>query len=543
MVGILMLALNFGLQAQQSIYIFDQSGNLASITETNIVAPSVGIQLQSALLYSNYPVTLSVVANGSGLFYQWYSNGIPISGATGDSLLLTNLPVGNYTNFTVVVSNVTGAVTSAPAAIWADSNGNGMPDDWESQYFGNLNQTAASDFDGDGVNNLDEYLEGTNPTNKNIYDPRLHIFVSGAGSVEVTPLQRYYAMGQTVTITAVPNPGSVFLGWGGALTGPTNPATLALNSHKSIEAAFTPSIIDCTPALPGLAAWWPADGNAMDEAGTNVGTLFGSATFAPGEVSEAFSFDGVNGYVSVPTSPSLNLTNAMTIEGWIELNNLSDYQFIATKQPSGTAANNIGGNFEFRVQPNGYLQLLHQTDSGGNYSSYVALTPITAGTLHHVAVTLVAGGTVNLYVDGLPVGTFSQQGIFGLTNAQPLLIGTRKDHFSYFNVLIDELSIYNRALSASEISSIYLARSIGKCAPPPVSFSFDISNGAFQWTTNGVNLTLTGIMADGPVIIYASTNLSLWTPIFTNPPTTGTLQLLDSAATNYSFRFYRAVEP
>jgi hypothetical protein len=44
------------------------------------------------------------------------------------------------------------------------------------------------------------------------------------------------------------------------------------------------------------------------------------------------------------------------------------------------------------------------------------------------------------------------------------------------------------------------------------------------------------------VVIYASTNLHLWTPIYTNPPTTGAIQFLDSSATNYPLRFYRAAE-
>ncbi len=46
----------------------------------------------------------------------------------------------------------------------ADVDGDGMPDVWETQYFGNLAQTATGDFDSDGVNNLTEYLQGRDPT-------------------------------------------------------------------------------------------------------------------------------------------------------------------------------------------------------------------------------------------------------------------------------------------------------------------------------------------------------------------------------------------
>lgn len=58
-----------------------------------------------------------------------------------------------------------------------DSDGDGMPDDWEILYFGNLDRDGTGDFDGDGISDLDEYLNGTDPTESNapsipqIYSP------------------------------------------------------------------------------------------------------------------------------------------------------------------------------------------------------------------------------------------------------------------------------------------------------------------------------------------------------------------------------------
>ena len=64
-----------------------------------------------------------------------------------------------------------------------------------------------------------------------------------------------------------------------------------------------------------------------------------------------------------------------------------------------------------------------------------------------------------------------------------------------------------------------------------------------QWTTNGFLLSLYGTNNIGTTIIYATTNLTtLFEPIYTNPPTTNAIQFLDTAATNYRARFYRAVE-
>src|ERR1035438_5193801 len=157
------------LEARESWNTYDLSGNITAVTNDSDFAPTITTQPNSGLLYTNGFITLSVVASGAGVSYQWLSNGVPIGGATGDSLFLRNV---TGTNFSVVISNATGVVTSTPVAIWADSNGNGIPDWWEMQYFGNLNQTAIGDFDGDGVSNLDEYREGTNPANATSYNPR-----------------------------------------------------------------------------------------------------------------------------------------------------------------------------------------------------------------------------------------------------------------------------------------------------------------------------------------------------------------------------------
>ena len=63
----------------------------------------------------------------------------------------------------------------------------------------------------------------------------------------------------------------------------------------------------CTTTPAGLAARWPGDGTAQDVAHGRDGTLVGGTTFASGEVSQAFSFDGVNDTVTVPDSPDWSL--------------------------------------------------------------------------------------------------------------------------------------------------------------------------------------------------------------------------------------------
>jgi len=223
--------------AQELGYTYDLSGNLLSLSTINSLGVSLTAQPQSQLLEANAPIAFSVVAAGPGISYQWLSNGVPIAGATGDSLVLNNLSGTNFASYSVIVRNASGVVTSAPAAIWPDSNGTGMPDWWQMQYFGNLNQLPTGDFDNDGVDNLDEYLEGTNPANAASYNPRLYV-QSLHGYVVASPAQPYYTMGQVVTLTAIPDSGQTFTGWIGDGSGPKPVISLLMNSHKSITATF-----------------------------------------------------------------------------------------------------------------------------------------------------------------------------------------------------------------------------------------------------------------------------------------------------------------
>lgn len=105
------------------------------------------------------------------------------------------------------------------------------------------------------------------------------------------------------------------------------------------------SVQTCVPAPSGMVSWWPGDGNAGDIAGGNHGTLVNGATFAPGMVGQAFSFDGTDDAVEVSDAPNLNLIEQITIDAWVYPTETSGYDdvvnMIVNKEeffPSGTIA-------------------------------------------------------------------------------------------------------------------------------------------------------------------------------------------------------------
>jgi streptogramin lyase len=224
----------------------------------------------------------------------------------------------------------------------------------------------------------------------------------------------------------------------------------------------------CDSALSGLVGWWPGDGNTKDIQNGNNGLLKNGATFAPGEVGKAFSFNGINGSVNVPKSPSLDVGNQVTVDFWM----------------NGSASNTFSGS-EGLVATDFYgfetegstLAFFVSTNSGSSFAVASTSVPPT-GEWHHIAGTY-DGATVDLYIDGVLQSSVGQSGSISPMAANSFLTIGSEDGRTfcgasclgnrYFNGIIDEVEIFNRALSAAEIQTMFNAGGVGKCKPTCVS--------------------------------------------------------------------------
>ncbi|MBN1787750.1 MAG: hypothetical protein JW806_05085 [Sedimentisphaerales bacterium] len=209
------------------------------------------------------------------------------------------------------------------------------------------------------------------------------------------------------------------------------------------------------PIDPNLVGWWKFDEfggtTANDSAGgDNDGTINGGATWIAGKINSALNFDGVDDDIIIPDNDdSLDMDNQMTITAWIRPDNFGSYYYVLVKRTSA-----VPGNYELRLsQTSGFLQFIHQTGAT-TFTTYTSTSSLATGTWQHVAITLEEGDSVNFYINGTPAGTLPQTAVFGIANDEPLRIGSRNGGY-WFNGDLDDVRVYDRALSEAEVGQLY----------------------------------------------------------------------------------------
>ena len=183
---------------------------------------------------------------------------------------------------------------------------------------------------------------------------------------------------------------------------------------------------------------------AVDSSGAgNNCTIYG-ATYTAGKVGQALQFNGTSNYLDCGSASNLNLGSALTIEAWIDPANTSQLR-IADKRGGYSSLT----GYSFYTTSN---VLVLEYGNGSTMTELDSKRIITTGSWQHVAVTL-SGSTATWYLNGTVAGMST--GLSGsiASNNLKLSIGKNSQNYAFFNGKIDEVKIYNRALSASEIAA------------------------------------------------------------------------------------------
>ncbi len=209
----------------------------------------------------------------------------------------------------------------------------------------------------------------------------------------------------------------------------------------------------------GLVSYWrlgeSSGTSACDAVGSNAGTYQGGFTLGQtgafnGDPDTAVAFNGSTGLMSVPHASSLDVGDHFTLEAWVKRGAISTStnQAVASQQAKA---------WLLMFNPSNHLVLRDATVADIASSK----TTVTDNAWHQVAVTK-NGSAVHLYIDGVDqTGSVANQTL--QNNTLPLTIG-QSSNTSYWNGTIDDVSLYGRDLSASEIQSHYTK---GTTTPTP----------------------------------------------------------------------------
>ncbi|MBI3734038.1 MAG: lamin tail domain-containing protein [Chloroflexi bacterium] len=304
---------------------------------------------------------------------------------------------------------------------------------------------------------------------------------------------------------------------------PTATSTATPTKTPAPTATPTNNSQSCIQPPDGLVSWWRGEGDAIDSKGSNNGVLVNGVNFAPGMVGQGFQFSGGGDYVTVPDATSLNPTT-YSVEGWIYATTpVGDWRTILTK------GSNYNESYKLQFDST-RMFVLEVVNVGGNRTSLdTGANSILLNTWLHLAGTY-DGNTASLYMNGSLVSTVNINGTLQ-SNSSPLVIGGGDPGILSFSGLIDEVSIYNRALTNSEIQGIYNAGSSGKCTTIPTNTPTPTATTTATPTdTPTPTATSTATPTDTPTPTVTSTT----TPTDTATPTptyTATATPTDTATT------------
>jgi hypothetical protein len=248
------------------------------------------------------------------------------------------------------------------------------------------------------------------------------------------------------TLTATPSITGLLAGTYTATVTVTATTAGATGSPKTIPVTLTVS-----PATSAnLIGAWGFDETTGTTAGdasgrNNTGTITGATRSTAGKFGGALSFNGTSNWVTVPDADVLDLTTGMTMEAWV--------------RPTATGA--LWRTVMLKEQPGSLIYALYAGDATGRPAmdvfttadlgfSGTAATPLNAWT--HLAATY-DGTTQRLYVNGVQVATRATTGSIRASTGVLRIGGNNSWTNEWFAGLIDEVRLYNKALTAAEIQA------------------------------------------------------------------------------------------
>jgi uncharacterized repeat protein (TIGR02543 family) len=486
---------NFAGSDRINYSIHDGSGGvstgavLITITVAD-VPPSISQQPTNLVIIAGSGAAFNVAASGSApLAYQWRFNAADISGANAAWLSILSAQTNDSGNYSVVITNSLGAVTSTVATLTV-----------------NYSLTTS---------------------------------VIGGGNVLPTPSPTGYAPGSLVVLTATPNVGHTFTGWSGSETGSVNPLNVILTSNKSITATFLNTnvdlYIDNTNSEVAYVGTWQTNSSATDKylsdyrfASTAAGGT-ATVTFRPNLPSP--------GYYDIYTWHSVG-SNRATNAPWT-INHSAGITNIAVDQTvNGGNWRLLATSLPFAAGTNGFVRLSNDAGYAGKvvmadgvrfqFTSPMDVAPAISAQPFSQTVKVGSNVLFNVTATGSPAPQYQWQ-----FSGSPIS-GANASSYIRNNAQLLDAGNYSVIVSNASgvVTSSNAALTVLPLAPMWIQSITPLLDGR-------ITLVVTGEPGYAYSVDY-STNLALWQQITNLMNTNGTSCFTDDAATNADAGFYRA---
>ena len=492
---------NFDLPGPELWQINATNGNFR-LSVSDDFALEVSISPASATVAAGSQIQFKAIPNQLGDFaFQWQFNGNDLPNSTDSTLSLGALTKASSGLYSVVVQGGGLSATSAPAQ---------------------LTVLAAPAI-----------VQAPVPKTVHVGDTViLNVVANGDVPLSYTwlfnGLPITWASGPSLTLSDVGRP------QGGTY------AVLVTNLVGSVTSAPVAVTIatgpGCSGAPSGLIAWWRGEGDAYDYAGTNDLDFIGAA-YAPGIAGQAFALDGSSSYLTAMNNASpLAGTNDFAIELWA--NFAAVPPSIIGGDGSAPFIGCDGGvgvqNKWFFGQGGGQLYFyLNGPEVGAHFLAQAPFLPVT-NVWYHLALTR-QSSVYRAYVNGVQLAAETNGLPIPPVDA-PLTIGGAQG--LYMNGLLDEISVYGRALQASELLAIYRAGAQGKCG---LQSGSGLSLQAQLDNTGKLQIMITGDQVGITLAVEATQDFKQWTTLGQVSKTQPIATFTDPTITPPSWRYYRVL--
>jgi hypothetical protein len=302
----------------------------------------------------------------------------------------------------------------------------------------------------------------TTPPAVSVTSPAGGATVSGSISVTATASDDVGVVGVQFLLDGNPlgaedtaSPYAIAWGTAGASNGQHTLSARARDAAGNMTTSAGVGVTVSNTAAPGLVAAYGFEegtgGTAGDSSPNGLnGTIANAAWVAGGKFGEALSFNGTNSWVTVLDNPALHLTTGMTLEAWVKPTLVDGWEAVLIKEAAGDLtyglySDNFGNDVNGPKRPGVYVK-----QGGGTYYT-LGTAQVALNTWTHLAATY-DGSNLRLYVNGTLASTKARTGSLN-TSTNPLRIGGDSVWSEWFNGLIDEVRVYDRALSAAEIQT------------------------------------------------------------------------------------------